>query len=126
GAARPALVLARDESVSECDPDLGAFHAATKVLSVDLDGARAREIRGHHVLDFDLDLVSHRGECIAYIRSNARVDLQLFTLVMDARTAGRLLWPIAVVDGVHDGLYDRAHDLASPRCTVDEARFSSA
>src|SRR5207247_8780731 len=70
GDARPALVPARDESVSECDPDLGAFHAATKVLSVDLDGARAREIRGHHVLHFDFDVVPHRGEGIAYIRSN--------------------------------------------------------
>src|SRR5439155_26465484 len=84
GDARPALVLARDESVSECDPDLGAFHAATKVLPVDLDGARARDIRGHHDLDFDLDVVSHRGECIAYIGSKARVDLQLFPRAVDA------------------------------------------
>src|SRR5947208_1457133 len=107
GDARAALVLARGESVSECDPDLGALHPAAKVPAVDLDRAWSREIRGHHIFDFDLDIVSHRLQGAAYVGRYARVDLKRFALVMDARTARGVLRSVAIVDRVHDGLHDR-------------------
>src|SRR6266480_3002968 len=118
--ARPTSGQERDGSVSERDPDLGPLHAAAKVRAIDLDGAGACEIRGHDVLDLDLDLVPHRGKAGADIVRNTRVDLELFALVVDTRTARRGLGPVAVIDRVHHGLHHGAHDLATARRATHE------
>src|SRR5204862_7616047 len=97
-----------------------------EVLFIDLDRAGTREIRGHHVLDFDIDVMAHRTQSVTYVLGNARVDLELLALIVDARPARRVLRPVAVVDGVRDRLPDGAHALASPRSAADEERFAAA
>src|SRR5207245_1523240 len=90
--------LAGGSMLAGVAPDVRPCPAAAKLGAVDLDRAGAREVRGEHVLDFDFDLVPHRGEGAPNVLGDARVDLQLLAFVVDPRPARRGLRPVAVVD----------------------------
>src|SRR5207249_11113188 len=73
----------------ERDPDLRAFHAATKLRSVDLDRTGPCEVRGQHVVDFHIDLVAHRRELGTHIVRIASLDLELVAFVVSSPPARR-------------------------------------
>ena len=84
--------------VAQGDSDLRRLDSAAQLASVDLDRGGTREIRRQNVLDLDLDVVAHLHKTSADLLGNTRIDLQPLAFVVNARPAGRVLRPVAVVE----------------------------
>src|SRR5437868_10059690 len=113
-ATRPRLVSDSDRGLERVDA------AAQRAVRVDEDRLRTSEPRRHERLLLHLHGMTERSQLLTHRLGDPRIDQESLALVVHARAIDGVLWTVAEVDDVHDGLRDGAHDLPAAGRTRGE------